>query len=436
MSSKTCEISIPYSGRTVEFEVPRKNLLTILKPKLGVSLREKQLQILEAINKSRKCRKLLDSQGPKSEVAIAVTDSTRPTPNMEILSVLLHELRKSGVEHENVTIIIATGMHKPDSPEKIKRNVGWGIMERAAVVNHDPEDQTNLEKIGRSKLGTDIEVNKVFANANLKIATGSITPCMLAGWTGGGKIVMPGISSRRSIEQNHALFVRNLKEAGRGAMFGHAENNIVREDIDDVAQRSGLDFIVNTVQDEEGGILRVFAGDSIDAHKRGLSYAKKAMKVTIPRKGDIVIASPGVRPHEVSLYQSGSRVFGSIEGLVKKGGTVILVSSCFDGIYEGIEKDKFRNLLLSYHDPEKVLRLTEKKEIPSFEACVCYQFAYMKQRYRIVVVTDGMSEDEIAEIGMEYAPTVDEAIISSLKFHGSNAKVIAVPYASITYTEY
>ncbi|KPV65031.1 MAG: hypothetical protein AOA65_0534 [Candidatus Bathyarchaeota archaeon BA1] len=153
------------------------------------------------------------------------------------------------------------------------------------------------------------------------------------------------------------LFVRNLKGADRGSMLGRMGNNLIRQDIDDITQKSGLNFIINTVQDGEGKVLKVFAGEPVDAHKCGLSHAKEVMRATIPTKGDIVIASPGVKSHEVSLYQSGSRVFGSMEGLVKKGGTVVLVSSCHDGIYEGIGKEKefFRSLLSCYRGHKEVL---------------------------------------------------------------------------------
>jgi len=302
------------------------------------------------------------------------------------------------------------------------------------VVNHNPDDRKRLVGLGRTELGTDLEVNKLFADANIRVTTGTIAPCMLVGWTGGGKTVMPGVSSRHSINQNHTLFVRNVRKTKRGAMFGLIEDNWVRRDIDDYAQRAGVNLIINTVQDAKEEILGVYAGDLLEAYGRTLAHAKKAMTAAVSEKADVAVVSPGVYSHEVSLYQSASRMFAAVEGLVEKGGTIILVSSCYKGIYEGIEQEEFKRVLLRYRDPEEVLELTEKGEIPSFESCVSYTFVWMMKNFTTMVVTDGMSKKELEEIGMEHAPTISKALETSLSRHGRDATVTVVPYADITYT--
>jgi nickel-dependent lactate racemase len=428
------KVSLPYGGRLLECEVPERNLLTIAKPPFGVPVEDEQRSIREAITKAIHEGGLSTTLKPTDKVTIAVTDSTRPTPNSKILPILLDELGKFGIRDENVAVIIATGMHKPDSPEEMRRNVGEEALRRVKVVNHNPDDRERLVGLGRTELGTEMEVNKLFVDADVRVATGTIGPCMLVGWSGGGKTVMPGVSSRRSIDQNHALFVRNVRKTKRGAMFGLIKDNWVRRDIDDYAQRVGVNLIVNTVQNAKEEILGVYAGDLPEAYGRTLTHAKKAMTAPVSEKADVVVVSPGVYSHEVSLYQSGSRMFASVEGLVEKGGTIILVSSCYKGIYEGIEKEEFKRALLRYRDPEEVLELTEKGEIPSFESCISYQFVWMMKHFTTVVVTDGMSKEELEEIGMKHAPTISKALETSLNQHGRDATVTVVPYASITYT--
>jgi len=428
------KVFLPYGGRLLECEVPKRNLLTIAKPPFGVPVEDERRSIRETITKAIHEGELSTTLKPTDKVTIAVTDSTRPTPNSKILPILLEELGRFGVKDKNVAVIIATGMHKPDSPEEMRRNVGEQTLRRVKVVNHNPDDQERLVSLGRTELGTEIEVNKLFADANIRMSTGTIAPCMLVGWTGGGKTVMPGVSSRHSINQNHTLFVRNVRKTRRGAMFGLIEDNWVRRDIDDYAQRAGVNLIINTVQDAKEEILGVYAGDLLEAYGRTLAHAKKAMTAAVSEKADVAVVSPGVYSHEVSLYQSASRMFAAVEGLVEKGGTIILVSSCYKGIYEGIEQEEFKRVLLRYRDPEEVLELTEKGEIPSFESCVSYTFVWMMKNFTTMVVTDGMSKKELEEIGMEHAPTISKALETSLSRHGRDATVTVVPYADITYT--
>lgn len=428
------KVTLPYGGRLLECEVPERNLLTIAKPTFGVPVEDEQRGIREAITKAIHEGELSTKLRPTDKVAIAVTDSTRPTPNSKILPILLDELGKFGVRDENVGVIIATGMHEPDSPEEMRRNVGEEALRRVKVVNHNPDDRERLVGLGRTELGTDIEVNKLFVDADVRVTTGTIGPCMLVGWTGGGKTMMPGVSSRHSIDQNHRLFVKNVRKAKRGAMFGLIEDNWVRRDIDDYAQMVGINLIVNTVQNAKEEILGVYAGDLLEAFKRTLAHAKRAMTAPVSGKADIVVVSPGVYSHEVSLYQSASRMFASVEGLVKKRGTIVLVSSCYKGIYEGIEKEEFKRVLLRYRDPEEVLELTERGEIPSFESCVSYQFVWMMKNFTTMVVTDGMSKEELKEMGMEHAPTINKALETALSQHGGDATVTVVPYGDITYT--
>ncbi|MFQ5712275.1 MAG: nickel-dependent lactate racemase [Candidatus Geothermarchaeales archaeon] len=428
------KVSLPYGGRLLECEFPERNLLTIAEPPFGVPVEDEQRSIRQAITKAIHEGELSTTLKPTDKVTIAVTDSTRPTPNSKILPILLDELGNFGVKDENVAVIIATGMHEPDSLEEMRRNVGEEALRRVKVVNHNPDDREHLVSLGRTELGTEMEVNKLFADADVRVTTGTIGPCMLVGWSGGGKTVMPGVSSRRSIDQNHTLFVRNVRKAKRGAMFGLIEDNWVRRDIDDYAQRVGVDLIVNTVQNAKEEILGVYAGGLPEAYGRTLEHAKKAMTAPVSEKADVVVVSPGVYSHEVSLYQSGSRMFASVEGLVEKGGTIILVSSCYKGIYEGIEKEEFKRTLLQYRDPEEVLELTEKGEIPSFESCISYQFVWMMKHFTIMVVTDGVSKEELKEMGMEHAPTISKALETSLSWQGRDATVTVVPYGDITYT--
>jgi len=428
------KVSVPYGGRRIAFGIPKKNLLVVASPKVRRVRNDLQM-IKKALANPIGSKRLSELARPESKVAIAVTDSTRPVPNSKILPLVLGELEESGVKDANITVIIATGMHRQNTEEEIKRNIGEKAAKRYRVVNHNPEDRANISKFGKTQLGTEVQVNKTFADADLKVVTGAIMPCMLSGWCGSGKTVMPGVSSRKSIEQNHALFVKNFESLDRGAMGGIVENNFVRKDIDDCAARAKLDFAINVSLNERKEVMQAFAGHPQNVHRQGVEFGKDAMKTTVPERADIVIAGPGFVEYEVSLYQSASRTFATVENVVKERGTVILVSSCHRGLYEGIGKEIefYRDWLTRLPKPKEILDMTVKNEVPSFESCILYQFSWMMQRFSIKVLTKGMSESELEEIGMGYVSSPREAINESLRTHGENAKIAVVPYASITY---
>jgi len=428
------KVSVPYGGRRIEFDIPKKNLLVVASPKVR-RVRNDLQTIKKALANPIGSKRLSELAGPESKVAIAVTDSTRPVPNSKILPLVLEELEESGVKDVNIAIIIATGMHRQNTEEEIKRNIGETAAKRYRVVNHNPEDRANIRGFGKTQLGTEVQVNKTFGDADLKIVTGAIMPCMLSGWCGSGKTVMPGVSSRRSIEQNHALFVKNFESLDRGAMGGIVENNFVRKDIDDCAARAQLDFAINVSLNERKEVMQAFAGHPQNVHRQGVEFGKDAMKTTVPERADIVIAGPGFVEYEVSLYQSASRTFATVENIVKERGAIILVSSCHRGLYEGIGKEIefYRDWLTRLPKPKEILDMTVKNEVPSFESCILYQFSWMMQRFSIKVLTKGMSESELEEIGMGYVSSPREAINESLRTHGENAKIAVVPYASITY---
>lgn len=421
---------LPYGGRFIECNIPKRNLLTVARPFFGDPVEDEERVVRETIAKALEKTPVLPN--PKSNVAIGVTDGTRPTPNNKILPALLNELKRLGVRDDKITVVIATGMHRPNSTDEIEQNLGQEVLKRVKVMNHDPDDQENFAYLGTTDLGTDMEVNKVFVDADFRIITGTVCPCMLAGWTGGGKIVTAGLSSRSSISQNHALFVSNVRKLKRGAMFGLSEDNLVRQDIDTYAARVGVNLIVNAVQNPEGQALGIYAGTLNETYEHALRESRKAMTIISPEKADIVVASPGVYSHEVSLYQSASRVLGSVEMLVKRGGSIVLASSCYKGMYEGIESEEFRRTLLKHQDPDEILQLTEEGVMPSFESCVAYQFAWMMQRCSIIVVTDGIRKEGLEKMNMAHASSLDKALETCLNDHGKDAKVTVVPYASST----
>jgi len=167
-----------------------------------------------------------------------------------------------------------------------------------------------------------------------------------------------------------------------------------------------------------------------NVHRQGVEFRRDVMRTTVPERADIVIAGPGYVENEVSSYQSASRTFATVENVIKERGTIILVSSCHRGLYEGIGKEIefYRDWLTRLPKPKEILEMVARNDMSSFESCILYQFSWMMERFSIKVLTKGMSESELEEIGMGHVSSLSEAIEESLRTHRENARIAVFPY--------
>ncbi len=421
-------VELPYGHSALKFRVDEGNIKGFLTPR----------DIFKAGNVEKLVRESLKNPIGKNSVpitelegrsaAIAVTDSTRPTPNKEILPVLIRELREKGISYGKIKVIIATGLHRPDSEELIEMNVGREVTERVKVFNHDPDSEQNIY-LGSTKNSTPLKVNKEFMEAEIKVVTGNITPCMLAGYSGGAKTILPGVSSRETIERNHSLFTKILGGLKRASLFGVLGGNLVREDMEEAASLTNVDMIVNTVLNHRKETVEAVAGGVVEAHREGVKKLDDFARVKTPGKADIVICSSGFKEHDVSLLQGGTRVFASVESIVRENGSIIYASPCYEGVSEHIIEHEKGIFSLK---PHEILGLVEEGKLSSVLGCMIYEFSFIREKFNVQVVSDNITEKDLSTFGFEKAGNVDEALNTAFKIHGKGAEVLIVPYGSIT----
>ncbi|HBW34369.1 nickel-dependent lactate racemase [Desulfosporosinus sp. BICA1-9] len=432
MSSDTnVSFKVPSGTKELIAIVPVQNLIGIYNPMPLPPLDQPMVVMKKVIMDGLIKTGIAEIATTGKKVAIGVTDRTRLTPNNEILPILLSELHALGIKDANVTIIIGTGVHTPDSKEDIVKNLGAEIADRIEVLNNRPFEKVHIE-LGTTSFGTPVQIHHKFADADIKIVTGNIVPCLMAGWTGGGKTVLPGIVSKETIYTNHKLFTDQLEKAGRGSMIGVLPpQNIVRADIEEAATVAGLQMVVNTVLDEENQIVGILAGEHIEVHRDGVAVSGRSLEVTIHEKADIVVAGVGSAGFEISLYQGASRAIQALDNIIKPGGTVIVPCECREGIYEGILKQKYADWMKQMPDPEEIRALTRDDTMPPEEGVVLYTFSWLlhKLNCKMVVVTDGMTQEELRDVHMGHASTLQQAIDEALKDHGPQARVTVLPYA-------
>jgi nickel-dependent lactate racemase len=278
-----------------------------------------------------------------------------------------------------------------------------------------------------------VEVHQCFAEADIKIGVTNVMPCMLAGWSGSGKIVMPGVSSRRAIYHNHKFFVEPLMELGCASLMGvMPPENPIRADIEDFATISGIDLLVNTVLNSERQLVDVFSGQHVTAHRAAKDRMLSSVEVSPSQAADVLVAGVGDSALEVSLFQGGSRVCGGVDRYLKPGGTLIMVNACHEGIYEGFEHEKFRNWMHQMPTPEEIGQLVDDEKMGGEKGCVLFTFSWLLHEMdcRVIIVTEGMTEDELADIHLDHATDLQEAFDDALENY-DDASVIVMPYAGL-----
>lgn len=425
---------MPY-GKSYQFvEIPINNLQGVFKPQKSREERDIRVMIRDALKNPIAMKKLNEIVSANDTIGIAITDRTRETPNNIILPELLKRLNAIGVKTSNVKIIVGTGLHDPDDEEEIVANVGEEIANKVEVKNNDPYDPSEFLKCGTTSRGTPLHINKRFMETDFKIATGNIVLCGFAGWTGGCKTVLPGISSKETIRQNHLMGVQTFREIDGCSYAGVIENNETRLDIEEAGKLAGLNMIINTVLDIRKKPVSIISGPPIKAHRAGVESAVEMYKVKVTKKPDLIIAGVGAYGFESSLYQGSYRSLQCLDRIIKPGGKIILVNECREGLYEGIEKEKFRIWMFKMPEPEDVIRLAESGEIPPEEVPPLYTFSYFirKLECQLSIVTKGVSEDILRRAHMKHYNNLQRAVDQELANLNGNCKIIVVPYAGLT----
>jgi nickel-dependent lactate racemase len=387
----------------------------------------------QAIVASFEARGLTCRAGPSATACIVITDRTRSTPNARIVPILLDELNRLGVSDEHITVISGGGMHAPDSRADLARTVGEAVLSRVAVLTNEPDNEEIMVALGETDIGTPVEVHQRFATADLKIGVTNVNPCMLSGWAGSGKIVMPAVSSRRAIYENHKHFVEILMKLGCASLLGiMPPQNIVRADIEQFATLSGIDLVVNTVLDSRRRLVDVFCGEHISAHRAAKALMQPNVEVSLPQAVDVMIAGVGDPALEVSLFQGGSRVCGGVDRYLKPGGTLVMANACSEGIYEGFEHEEFRDWMRRMPTPERIGALVEDGDMGGEKGCVLFTFSWLLHEMgcRIIVVTEGMSPAELTEVHMASASSLQAAVDDALGCH-AQPSIGIMPYAGL-----
>ena len=355
--------------------------------------------------------RLRDIVKPGEKIAIITSDITRPMPTYKVMPALLDELAAAGVDFKDVTLVFALGSHRKQSPEEQKRLAGDMAYGKINVVDSDPEDCVHM---GVTANGTPVDITRVVAEADRRIALGNIEFHYFAGYSGGYKAVMPGVSTPAAIQSNHKLMIRPESCAGR------LEGNPVREDIEEAGCICGLDFILNVVLDEHKNIVKVVCGDPVKAHRVGTAFLDKLYTKEIDCGADIVIVSQGGAPKDLNLYQT-QKALDNSKHAVKDGGIIILIGSCAEGYGE----HTFEDWMLNSESPDDLVNKIRRNFVLGGHKAAA--IGMVLQRADIYLVSD-MDPALVQRSFMKPYSSAQQAFDDALAKLGDNADVITMPY--------
>jgi len=344
-------MKLKYGKREIQLPIQDKHVIQILNPKKQKALLhpKNRLKILLKNSINSYSLKDLVNQKKAQKILIVVNDITRPTPYEVILPPLLDELDQIGIKKENITFIIATGIHRSNSPEEIKKIFGENIFSTYQFLNHDCDDP-HLKDLGHLKSGNKLWVDPMVSNSDFIITTGVIVPHYFAGFSGGRKSILPGICGRKTIEANHAQMTHP------DARAGNLRGNPVHEEMQEAAEKVGVDFNINVVTDENCKIVDIVAGELFESWQKGVEVCKKIFLCPIKQKAEVVIVSAGGYPKDINVYQAQKALDNAYQA-VKSGGTIILLAECTEGYGEPI----FEQWIKEAESPEDIIKRIKEK---------------------------------------------------------------------------
>lgn len=375
-------------------------------------------EVLRALSNPIGTKRLSEIVAKGKKVAVIFDDHTRPTPVSMIAPLVLDELLASGVRPEDITFVMATGTH-PSSFEAAKRKLGPELFAKYRVVVHDILDEANMVFCGITSYATPVWINRAVEEADVKIGIGHIAPHDRVGYSGGAKIILPGVSARETIDHNHILYI-----APQSRLFV-IEGNPLRADMEEAAKLAGLDFIVNVILNDRGEVVHAVAGDPIKAHREGVRLWEKAYRVEIPERADIAIVSPGKNDRYLFHVLEGV-IIGDV--LTKENGSIIIMGSCRggwapdSGYYLNFFDRSYAPKSLMRLGLEDIYRIIVDRKLPMTRmASYVFQFKRVIHDKNVILVSEGFPSDEIQSFGMTPATSLDEAVSIALKRHGGEA---------------
>jgi len=411
-------ITLDYGRTGLSVELPDDRLVGPLDIRTAAPLPDPAAAVEKAIAEPIATRPLSALARGRKNACILVCDITRPVPNRIILPPVLRTLEEQGIARSDILILIATGLHRPNEGAELDEILGPEIAAAYRVENHHGKVREEHDYLGDTPNDVPVWLDSRYVRADLKITTGLIEPHLMAGYSGGRKLICPGIAGLDTVKAWHSpRFLEHPK-----ADYGFVAGNPVHEENTRVALMAGCDFIVNVCLDGQRRLTWVGAGDMIQAWEEGVRFVESVVKVPVRAPVDVVVTSSAGYPLDTTWYQAVKGLTGALP-IVKQGGTIVMAAS----LSEGIGSPEFQRLLAENQDLAAFKQRIMGKDYFVMDQWQLEELAKVVARCKVKVVSDGLSPDKLRRCFAEPAASVEQAVADALQDYGPAARVAVIP---------
>ncbi len=411
------QINLAYGKTGLVIELPDDWNVTIIEPTFVPALTNEMHALSESLKFPIAKPALREFVKPGDTVGIVFNDITRPTPNQTILPAILDELNHVPVE--NITFFNALGTHRENSEAELSTMLGDTLVNRYRIVQNNAFDPSTQVKIGNTSRGNEVWINRQFMACDKKILTGFIEPHLFAGFSGGGKAVMPGMAGQATVMRNHNA----VNIAHPNSTWGRTQGNPIWEEIHEIAHLVGETFIVNVALNKDKNITAVFAGDLDRAHAIGCEFVKKSAMIPVADHFDIVITTNSGYPLDLNLYQSVKGMSAAAQ-IVRQDGSIIIATECWDGVPE---HGLYMQLLHLADTPQELLERITSPGFHEQDQWNAQLQALLQIKASVYVYSDNLSDEQIQYALFLPSRDIRETVRELLDKFGSQAKICVLP---------
>ncbi len=421
------KLNVAYGREGLSVEVPDKNVVKVLRMADKPVIQNPEEETLRKIESPTGSKPLSELAQDKKTACIVISDLTRPVPNKVIVPPIIKVLEDAGIASEDITILIATGIHRPNEGEETNILLGEEIPSKYRIVNHFSRDLDSHEYLGNSPIyNAPIYIDKTYLAADIRIATGLIEPHLMAGYSGGRKAIVPGISAFEALKVLHGAEAMGYEKN----IEGNIEGNTFHEEALYSARKARVDFIVNVTLNEHRGITGIFAGELNEAHLEGVSFMSTQCRDTVDEPVDAVITTSAGYPLDLTFYQS-IKGMTAAKPLLKKGGVIIIAAK----VEEGIGSPEFTKLMFDTVCIDDFLENIKNPDNLVLDQWQLQKFCQVLTDNEVWMYTDCLDSDTLSKLFVTPLASVEDGVAKTLERFGANARIAVIPEGPYVYAD-
>jgi nickel-dependent lactate racemase len=409
-------VRLDYGVDGLDVDLPQERV-TIIEPVFRPAVADPQAALLAALRTPLGRPPLQELLRRGQTVAISVCDITRAQPRQEMLAALFEEMHD--ITPDDITILIATGTHRTNTPAELEKMLGADIARRFRVVNHDSRDRASLAYLGRTRTDVPVYLNRAWIDADIKITTGFVEPHFFAGFSGGPKMVAPGLAGLETV-----LVLHDARRIGHpNATWGVTDGNPIHDDVREIARLVGVDFAVDVTLNREQKITAVFAGDLLAEHRAACEAARRDAMRAVESPFDVVLTTNSGFPLDQNLYQAVKGISAAAK-VVKPGGTIVCAAECRDGLPS---HGSYGQVLASQPSPEKLLAMINSPGYSTPDQWQVQIQAQVQMKATVMVKTGGLTADAVRAAHFQPVEDVTAAVRDAMRTAGPGATLCVLP---------